>query len=168
MGHSNGAVTHDGRPPLAGTAGALVASLLVVALVAESATAASAAVFGAGCVGVGLWYTEQGVVTLGVTALFGAVLSVGIGRDPLWLLLATVPVIVVWGTAGHAVRLARHVGRTGKTVRVELVHCVSSLVVVALGGGVGYLLFQSVPGTTSLLGVALLFASVVAATLVLR
>jgi hypothetical protein len=42
-----------------------------------------------------------------------------------------------------------------------------SVFVVVLGGGIGYLTIQSVPGTPSLIGVALLFASVVATTWVL-
>lgn len=161
-------VTHDRRPPWTGTVTALGGSLLVVGLVAASPLSVATSVFGTLCLGVGLWRVEYEPVTLGVAALFGAVLYVGLGRPPLWLLSATVPVILVWGAARHAVRLGRQVGRTGKTVRVELVQSVSTFVVVVLAGGLGYLTFQSVSGTVSLLGVVLLLGSVVTVTLVLR
>lgn len=161
-------VTHQGQPPWVSVAGAVAGSLVVVVLVVDTPIALAAALVGAGCVGSGVWRTRRWAVTLGTAALFGAVLVVGVGREPRWLLLATVPVVLVWGVAGHAVRLGRQVGRTGGTERVALVQSVSLVVVVAVGGGIGYLGFRSATGTPSLPGVALLFASVVAATVVLR
>lgn len=115
-----------------------------------------------------MWRADQDAVTVGVALLFGAVLYTGVGRDPLWLLGVTLPVVVVWSVGTNAVRLGRQVGRTGETLRVELVQFVSVLVVATVGGGAGYLGFRSLNTTPSVLGVALLFAGVVAAMLALR
>lgn len=161
-------VAHDGRPPWAGTVLALATSLVVVVLVADVPLGLFTALCGVGCLGVGLWRGSQPAVSLGVAALFGAVLQVGMGRDPLWLLLAAGAVVLVWAVAGHAVRLGRQVGRSGETLRVELVQTVTTVVVVALGGGIGYLSYQATLGRQSLPGVALLLASVVVATRALR
>lgn len=161
-------VTHDERPTRAGTVGAIAGCLAVVVLVSGSTPALMAAVFGTVCVGVGLWQATRGAVTLGVAALFGSVLLVGLGRTPLWLLCLTVLVVLVWGIARHAVRLGQQVGRTGATVRVELVQSVAVGVVAVVGGGGGYLGFRSAAGGVSLFAVALLMASVVTVTLVLR
>jgi hypothetical protein len=127
----------------------------------------TAALVGTLCLAGGLWRVEHELVTLGVAALFGAILYVGLSRPPRWLLSATVPVVLAWTSARHAIQLGHQVGRTGETVRVELVQSISTVVVVVLGGGLGYVVFLSVSGTVSLLGVVLLLASVVTVTLVL-
>lgn len=161
-------VTHDERPTRAGTVGALAGCLTLLVLVSGSTPALMAAVFGTVCVGAGLWQATVEPVTLGVAALSGSVLLVGLGRTPLWLLSLTVLVVLVWGAARHAVRLGRQVGRAGRTVRVELAQSVAVGVVAVVGGGGGYLGFRSAAGSVSLFGVALLMASVVTVTLVLR
>lgn len=168
MPRSSEVVTHDGRPPWLGTVGAVCAALAVVAAVASSLVGALVATLGACLVAVGLWTVRQRLATLGATALFGAVLYAGLGSGPLWVLGATVPVVFAWTLASHTLRLGQQVGRRGQTWRVETVHAVATLVVVTVGGGVGYLGYRSVTGSQSPLAIAFLLGSVVAAVLVLR
>jgi hypothetical protein len=161
-------VEHDARPPLLGSVGALVSGLAVVVLLSESFVGLPAALVGVAFVGIGLWRASGRLVALGATVLFGAVLVVGLGRGPLWVLGATVPVVLAWALAGHAVRLGQQVGRRGETWRVETVQAVATLVVVVVAGGVGYLGYRTITGSQSPLAIALLLGSVIAATLVLR
>jgi hypothetical protein len=159
---------HDSRPPWLGTVGAVCAALLVIVMVLDSVVGVALAACGAGLVCLGLWRGHRLTVTLGSTASFGAVLSVGTGRGPLWLLGATVPVVLTWALGGHALALGRQVGRTGETWRVETVHALTTLVVVVLGGAIGYVGYRSVTGARSPLAIALLLGGVLAAVLVLR
>lgn len=168
MPGSSDSISHDARPPWLGSTGAVCSALAVVAVVLETLGGLALAVVGATLVAVGLWRTRRLAVTLGATALFGAVLYVGVGRGPLWLLGATVPVVLTWALAGHALTLGRQVGRTGETWRVEAVHAVATLVVIVFGGGAGYVGYRSVGGAQSPLAIAFLLGSVLAAVVALR
>lgn len=168
MGGSKRAKHYDPRPPWPGTIGAVATSLVVVALVANDPTGLAGAIVGTGCVAVGLWRVDERTVTVGVLALLGAVILVGSNRTPGWLLIATVPVILVWAIGGTTLRLGRQIGRAGETLRVELVHSVATLTVVTFAAGSGYLVYRSVSGTQSALAVALLVGSVIAAMVALR
>jgi len=140
----------------------------VVVVVLDSVLGTVLAAGGVGLVWVGLWRGRRLAVTLGSASSFGAVLYVGVGRGPVWLLGATVPVVLAWALGGHALALGQQVGRTGETWRVEAVHAVTTLVVVVLGGAIGYLGYRSVSGAQSPLAIALLLGGVLATVLVLR
>lgn len=159
---------HDPRPPLFGTAGALVTAVLAGAVVADTPLGVGLSVLGTACVGVGLLYTRQQAVTLGVSVLFFAVLAGGIDSGPVRLVVASALLSLAWVLASHAVRLGRQIGRDGETLRVELVHAVTTVTVAGAGGGGGYVIFRSSAGTASLLAVGLFLASVVAVVALLR
>lgn len=166
---SSDVATHDDRPPWLGTGVAVLSVLVVVALVAQSTGGLVLAVLGGVVLAAGLWWSAQPAVSFGASGLFGAVLLVSVGGEsPVWLLLATVPVVLAWTTATHAVRLGEQVGRSGGTWRVQLVQAIATLVVLSVGGGVGYLSSRSVTGSQSPLAIALLLGSVVAVVFVLR
>ena len=118
---------------------------------------------------------------LGVVVAGGLLLAVGLSRRrEAWLalggsaVLAGVvlagldPAVLSWTSARYAVRLAGQVGRAGETRRVELVHVVSTVTVLAIGGGTAYLVARSVSGGQSPLVLVLLLVAAVAFTVALR
>jgi hypothetical protein len=140
----------------------------VVGLVASDPAALAFAVVGGLAVGVGLLRRSEFALTAGVGGLFVAVLQTGAAGSPEWVLAVTVPVVLAWVTARHALRLGAQVGSAAPTLRVELVHTVSIVVLLTAGGGIAYLLYRSVTGTPSPLALGLLLLAVVALTLSLR
>ncbi len=146
----------------------MLAALVVAVSVSGSIPALSIALVGTGLLAAGLRSSSVRGVQLGSVGLFGAVVLVAVGSATTeWVLVATVPAALSWALAGHSVRLGRQVG-TAATWRVEAVHAVSMVVVLALGGGVGYLVYRSSAGSSSPLALALLLGSVLAVTLALR
>jgi len=143
--------------------------LVVCALVAPAPAPLALAVGGGLALGAGLGRDAEFALTAGVAGLFAAVLVAGSeGRSVEWALAAAVPVVLAWVTARHALRLGAQVGRAAGTLRVELVHLVSTTVLLAAGGGVGYLAYRSVAGSPSPLALGLLLLAVVAFTVSLR
>jgi hypothetical protein len=146
----------------------VLAAVAVVVLVSGSVPAFSAAIAGTVVIGVGLWSSSVRAVRWGSVGLFGAVTLVTVGGAAVeWVLTATVPVALSWALAGHSVRLGRQVPGAS-TWRVEAVHAVSMVVVLSVGGGVGYLVYRSSTGSSSPLALALLLGGVLAVTLALR
>jgi len=145
-----------------------VSILVVVGLVTSDPASLAFAVVGGLAVGVGLLRRSEFALTAGVAGLFIAVLQAAAGGSPEWVLGATVPVVLAWVTARHALRLGSQVGSEAPTLRVELVHTVSIVVLLTAGGGTGYLVYRSVTGTPSPLSLGLLLLAVVAFTLSLR
>ena len=158
----------DSSPPLFGTVGALVASVFAGVAVATTPLEVGLSILGTACVGVGLLYTSQQGVTLGVGVLLLVVLAAGIGSNPVRLVVAGALLSLTWVLASHAVRLAQQIGRGGQTLRVELVHAVTTITVAGASGGGGYVIFRSSGGTASLLAVGLFLASVATVVLLLR
>lgn len=148
---------------------AVAAAVVVAALVAESTAALSFAALGGLLLVAGLVRLSASAVAVGAIGLFGAVLLTGAGgKPPEWYLGATVPAMLAWTVASYALRLGRQVGREAPTLRVELVNLVSTLVVLVVGSGVGYLAYRSVVGGRTPLALALLVLAVVAFTVTLR
>ncbi|MHC3378827.1 DUF7519 family protein [Haloarcula sp. H-GB5] len=145
-----------------------VSVLAVFGFVASDPVSLAFAVVGGLAVGVGLLRRIEFALTAGVGGLFVAVLQAGADGSPEWVLGATVPVVLSWVTARHALRLGAQVGSVAPTLRVELVHTVSVVVLLTAGGGIGYLVYRSVTGTPSPLALGLLLLAVVAFTLSLR
>jgi len=142
--------------------------LAVVGLVGSDPASLAVAVVGGLAVSVGLLGRSEFALTVGVAGLFVAVLQAAAAGSPEWVLAATVPVVLAWVTARHALRLGAQVGSETPTLRVELVHTVSVVVLLTAGGGIGYLVYRSVTGTPSPLALGLLLLAVVAFTLSLR
>lgn len=168
MGVTDRFEQYEPRVPVAGSVGAGLSSLVVAGLVTESRLAVVVAGAGVVCLVAGLWRTDRRFVTLGVLAQLCSVIYVGVNRTAGWLLLAAMPVALAWGMASVAVRLGQQIGRTGETLRVELVHGVGTLTALVFAGGYSYVAFRSVTGTQSPLVVAILLGSLVVTVLVLR
>ncbi|EMA24021.1 DUF7519 family protein [Haloarcula amylolytica] len=145
-----------------------ISVLTVVGLVATDPASLAFAAIGGLAVGVGLLRRSEFALTSGVSGLFVAVLQAGANGSPEWVLGATVPIVLAWVTARHALRLGAQVGSAAPTLRVELVHTVSVVVLLTAGGGIGYLIYRSVTGTPSPLALGLLLLAVVAFTVSLR
>ncbi|WP_434531230.1 DUF7519 family protein [Haloarcula sp. NS06] len=151
------------------SAGVSVVSVLaVVGLVASDPASVALAVISGSAVGIGLLRRSEFALTAGVGGMFIAVLQAGADGSPEWVLCATVPVVLAWVTARHALRLGAQIGSAAPTLRVELVHTVSVVVLLTAGGGIGYLVYRSVTGTPSPLALGLLLLAVVAFTVSLR
>ena len=142
--------------------------LVVVGLAAPDPVSLAFAVGGGLAVAVGFLRRSEFALTAGAGGLFVTVLHAGADGSPEWVLGATVPVVLAWVTARHALRLGAQVGSAAPTLRVELVHTVSVVVLLTAGGGISYLVYRSVTGTQSPLALGLLLLSVVAFTLSLR
>lgn len=153
--------------PLLSVGVSAVGVLAVAGAVAPTPVPLAAAVFGGAFVAVGLVRFEDWWLTVGAATLFGALVLDG-PRSTEWFLGASVPVVLTWTNARYALRLGRQVGRAGDTGRVELVHAVLTVTVLAVGGGFGYVVSRSVRGSGSLLSVGLLFVAVVLFTLALQ
>ncbi|MFC7075515.1 DUF7519 family protein [Haloarcula halophila] len=159
----------NGTPPRFSVGLSALATLVVLALAAPAPAPLGVGLLGALLGAVGVVRDRDGLLTLGAVGLFGAVLLARTaGRSPVWLLAASVPVVLAWVTARHACRLGRQMGRSVPTLRVELVHAVSTLAVLVGGGGVGYLTYRSAVTSTSPLAVGLLLLAAVAFTVALR
>lgn len=165
--------TADRVPPAAlprfSVAVSALSVLVVCALVSPTPAPLALALVGGLALGAGLARDAEFALTAGAAGLFAAVLVAGSdGRSVEWVLAAAVPVVLAWVTARYALRLGAQVGRSPGTLRVELVHGVSTTILLAAGGGVGYLAYRSVAGSPSPLALGLLLLAVVAFTVSLR
>jgi len=161
--------TPEGGLPRFSVGVSAVSALAVVALVASAPAALGIALLGVTLVGLGLRRHRDGPLATGAGTLLVAVVLAGLdGRSTGWLLAATVPVILTWTSARHAVQLGRQVGRVASTLRVELVRTISTLAGLVAGAGSAYLLERTVTGGESPLALALLLVTVVAFTVALR
>ncbi|WP_324756503.1 DUF7519 family protein [Haloarcula sp. GH36] len=168
MSRSSEVHGNDGPPRFSVGLSAL-AAVVVLVLVGPFPAALGVGLLGTLSGAVGVARDSGWLRTLGAAGLFGGVLLAGTaGRSPPWLLAATVPAVLSWVTARHACRLGRQVGRDAPTLRVELVHAVSTLAILVGGGGVGYLTYRSAVTSTSPLAVGLLLLAAVAFTIALR
>ena len=146
----------------------VVSAATVAALLVTAPTSLGVALLGAALLAVGLLWRWEAPLALGAGTLFGAVVLAGVdGRSTGWLLAASVPALLAWTSARHALVLARQ-ARGAATLRVELVRTVSTLTALVAGGAGGYLLSRTVTGGESPLALALLLVAVVAFTVALR
>lgn len=145
----------------------LVSVLAVSGLVAPLLVPVGTAALGGLVIAVGLYRRAFLWLGVGTSGLFVAVVIAGTERSPAWSLAATVPVVLAWLSARYAVRLGQQVGHETATRRIELVHTISTVTVLGVGGTLSYMVARSVGGTSSPLAVALLLIAVVAFTVTL-
>lgn len=145
-----------------------VSTLVVAGLLVTAPGPLGVALVGAALLAIGLQWRRDSPLALAAGTLFTAVVLAGIdGRSTGWLLAASVPALLAWTSARHAVGLARQMGG-GSTLRVELVRTVSTLAALVAGGAGGYLVTRTVTGGESPLALALFLVAVVAFTVALR
>jgi hypothetical protein len=158
----------DGLPRLSVGVTALAVAALAVLVGPEPAPLGVLAV-GTLLLAVGLRRKREAWLALGGATLLAGVVLAGLdGRSTGWFLAAATAAVLAWTSGRYAVRLARQVGRAGTTHRVELVHTISTVTVLGVGGGTGYLVSRSVTGGSSPLVLALLLVAAVAFTVALR
>ncbi|MFC6975405.1 hypothetical protein ACFQL1_13290 [Halomicroarcula sp. GCM10025709] len=146
-----------------------VATLAVFVLVAPAPAPLGIATLGTLLGVLGIVRDQDVLCSLGGIGLFGSVLLAGTAEhSAVWLLGASIPVVLAWATARYACRLGRQVGHGVPTHRVELVHAVSTLAILVGGGGVGYLAYHGAVTSTSPLALGLLLLAAVAFTVALR
>ncbi|WP_135362877.1 DUF7519 family protein [Halosimplex halophilum] len=156
----------DRRRPRASHALALLAAVAVLAAVRGSTMATLVAVAGAGAVLAGLLRRSESSVVFGGAALFAATVLAATGpASPEAVLLGGFAAVVAADLGTFGLGIDRDAGPAVATTRVELLHAVGSVVVAVLTGGVGYVLFETVPRGGSLGVVALLLGGVVLAWL---
>ena len=157
-----------GLPPVS-VGVAAVAVVAVAAVVAPAPAPLGTVTAGGLSLAVGLHRRREAWLAVGGSALLAGVVLAGLdGRPTAWFVAAAVPAVVAWASGRYAVRLAEQIGRAGATRRVELVHAVSTVTVLGVGGGTGYLIARSVTGGSSPLVLALLLVAAVAFTVALR
>lgn len=143
----------------------------VVALVAAGGalliTAVSVYTLVAGAIGTVLLIVSvvrgsSRLFTIGTAMLFSGIVIAGMqGVAPMFLLLAAFLVMIAWEVGQNGFSIAEEVGHEVPTFRIELVHVVSSIVVLAVGVSVGYAVFLAATGGQPVLAlVALLVGAV--------
>lgn len=158
-----------GGLPRVSVAVTAVAVVTLAALVWPAPAPLGVVVAGGLLLAVGLSRRREAWLALGGSAVLAGVVLAGLdARSTGWFLAAAVPAVLSWTSARYAVRLAGQVGRAGETLRVELVHVVSTVTVLAIGGGTAYLVARSVSGGQSPLVLVLLLVAAVAFTVALR
>ncbi len=152
----------DRRRPRASHALSVVAALAVLSAVRGSTLAVLIGIAGSVALVAGLVRrSEPPVVFAGATLFAAAVLAATGPADAESVLIGAFGAVVAADLGTFAVGIDRDADAAVATTRVELLHAVGSVTVATLTAGIGYLLFEAVPGGGSLGVVALLIGGVV-------
>lgn len=155
------------RRPTVGLSIAAITAVLIalLSLVAESAGALSFGAVGAVVLAVGLVRSRQTALDAGALVLFGGLVVGGLERmavEP--TVVGTIAIVVAWDLAHSAVALGDQLGRDARTLRLEAVHVVSSLLIGLLAGTAGYAVYVVAGGSQPVAAVALLLLAAVLLT----
>jgi hypothetical protein len=103
------------------------------------------------------------IFTIGIAMLFGGIVIAGmLGVAPVFLLLAAFLGAIVWEVGQNGFSITREVGHGVPTLRIELVHLVSSVVVLVAGVSIGYAVFLTAMGGQPAIALIALLVGVVA------
>ncbi|SEL98346.1 DUF7519 family protein [Haloferax larsenii] len=150
-------------PPLLSSSIALVAAIGTAIVTAVSVYTVTASTLGVLILGAGLVRGSVNVYSAGTVLLVGAILFAGaVGMAPSFLLAASFLLLLSWNVGQNGFSIAREVGSDASTRRIELVHAISSSVVLAAGCSVGYAVFLSVTGSESVVALGALLVGVLA------
>lgn len=156
-------------PPKLSSALVLLAALGVLVITAVSVYTLTSAVIGVVLLAVSLLRRSANVFTLGTGALFGAVVLAGLlGMAPLFLLTASFLVLIVWDVGQNGFSIANELGRGGTTLRIEIVHAISSIVVFTAGSSVGYAVYLMMTGGQPVLALFALLVGIIALLIALH
>lgn len=149
---------------------AIVAGLLALGLVGPTSLVAfSLSAIGTAVVVGGVIASYRGLVTAGASVLFVGVLAAGVvGVSALRLLVATGGVLFAWDVGRYAIDVGAQLGTAADTTAIERRHAGRSAAVIALTGGVGYVVFRTVSGSQPVVGVVALLIAGALLTLVLE
>lgn len=134
-------------PPKLSSAIVLLAALGVLFITAVSVFTVTVSIIGVVLTAVSLVRWSTRLFPLGVGALFGAILLAGLfGMAPVFLLTASFLVVVAWDVGQNGFSIAAEMGPGVSTLRIEIIHAVSSIVVLAAGSSVGYAVYLVMTG----------------------
>lgn len=141
----------------------LAAATAGVVVVAVSPYTLAAGVLGLALVAVGLGRRSGRAFSAGAACLFAAVVVTGaLGMAPSFVLLAASLVAVSWSVGRNGLTIAAEVGADTPTLRVEAVHAVGTVALLAVGASVGFGVFLVATGGHSALALVALLVGVVA------
>lgn len=149
------------------TGGGLAVSAGLVAVVLTGVTLPTLLVGLVGLlgIGVGVWRGSRRELTLGVLAVFLAIVAAGIQNvGPARLLGATVGLVVAWDSAENELTLGEQIGPRSASGRPEVVHAGTTALVTTLGAAGAYGVFRFATGGQP---VVALFALLIGALLIL-
>ncbi|RDI69970.1 hypothetical protein DWB78_17235 [Halopelagius longus] len=146
-----------------------MATLGVLFITAVSVYPLGASITGIVLTAVSLVRGSTRLFSLGVGALFGAVLLAGLlGTAPVFLLAASFLLVVAWSVGRNGFSIAAELGRGVSTFRIEIIRAVSCIVVFAAGSSVGYAVFLGMTGRQPVLALFALLVGVVALLVALQ
>ena len=138
--------------------GAGVGALVVVAV---SLSTLACGFLGVCLLAAGLAQRSQLLFDVGAVALVSSLIFASFAGLPSSLiLLAAFFTVAAWDIGRNAFSIASEIGTTVSTVRIELVHAISSIVVFAAGSSIGYAVFVGKFGQQSVLALAALLIGV--------
>lgn len=155
------------RGPTPALAGAAVVAGLVATGVAASAAQelVGYALLAVGAVLVGILADRRLLVDVGAVALFATVMAGGVIADPVFLpAVGAVASVVCWDCAHGSIDLGRHLGRAGRTHRLEATLATTSIAIGIATLGLVTATYWLIDVGVSMTGVVLL---VLAATFAL-
>lgn len=131
------------RPTVAlGTAAVVAAIAVVLAIGPGSVDALAAGSLGAVVLAVGLVRVRRTAIDVGALVLFAAVVATGLEHHAVEpTIVGTIATVMAWDLGHGAVDLGEQLGREARTLRLEAVHVVSSLLVGLVSGTVGYAVY---------------------------
>lgn len=141
-----GPVTLTRKPTVFSSACALGAALVAVVMAALVPEAGVPAIgFGAlgiAILGLGLARGQAGSLDVGALVLFFGLVAGGIESNAVEpLVVGTIATVLAWDLGHSAVDLGSQLGREARTIRLELVQFVSSLLVGLVAGTIGYAVY---------------------------
>lgn len=133
--------------PLLSSIITLVAAVGVLLITAVSVYTLVAGAIGIVLLVIGVVRGSSRLFTIGTAMLFGGVIIAGmLGMAPVFLVLAAFLVMITWDVGQNGFSIAEEVGHGIPTLRIELVHVVSSLIVFVIGVSIGYAVFLTATG----------------------
>lgn len=147
---------------------ALVAAVGVLLITVVSVHTLVAGATGIVVLLIGVARGSSRLFTLGTAILFSGIVIAGmLGMAPVFLLLAAFLVMIVWEVGQNGFNIAEEVGQEAPTIRIELIHVVSSIVVLGIGMSVGYAVFLATTGGQSAIALIALLVGVIAVLIAL-
>lgn len=150
-------------PPVLSSAIVLLAALGVLVITAVSVYTLIASIIGVVLLAVSLVRKSPSIFSLGMGALFGSILLAGlVGMAPMFLITASVLAVVAWNVGRNGFSIATEIGHGVSTLRIEIIHAISSIVVLAVGSSVGYAVYLVMTGGQPVLALLALLIGIIA------
>ncbi|WP_455583668.1 DUF7519 family protein [Halogeometricum borinquense] len=148
---------------------ALSAGASAVFVTAVSPYVLALGILGLVLLAVGLFRASPKTFAVGTGLLFVGVVVAGIlGMASVYLLLAAFLVVIAWTVGQNGFSIGAEVGTDAPTLRIELVHLVSSMAILVVGASVGFGVFLTATGGQPVLALVALLVGVVALLVGLR